>query len=88
MKLSIAVALGDPRNDCCQLHERVRTLNGAFLWVTTAYGAKEGLPMTNFLPVLLWRPSPNFSGRHGMRVDLIVLHDCEGGYEGPFDGSN
>jgi N-acetyl-anhydromuramyl-L-alanine amidase AmpD len=25
---------------------------------------------------------PNFSSRHGARVDLLVLHDCEGGYEG------
>lgn len=38
--------------------------------------------MTNLLPVLLWRPSPNFSSRSGTRVDLLVLHDCEGGYEG------
>ena len=38
--------------------------------------------MTESLPVLLWRPSPNFSSRRGARVDLIVLHDCEGGYEG------
>ena len=38
--------------------------------------------MTEALPVLLWRPSPNFSSRRGTRVDLIVLHDCEGGYEG------
>jgi N-acetyl-anhydromuramyl-L-alanine amidase AmpD len=38
--------------------------------------------MTDFLPPLLWRPSPNFSSRCGTRVDLVVLHDCEGGYEG------
>lgn len=38
--------------------------------------------MTNSLPTLLWRPSPNFSSRRGVRVDLIVLHDCEGGYAG------
>jgi N-acetyl-anhydromuramyl-L-alanine amidase AmpD len=38
--------------------------------------------MTDFLPTLLWRPSPNFSNRRGARVDLIVLHDCEGGYDG------
>jgi N-acetyl-anhydromuramyl-L-alanine amidase AmpD len=38
--------------------------------------------MTPFLPTLLWRPSPNFSSRRGTRVDLIVLHDCEGGYDG------
>jgi N-acetyl-anhydromuramyl-L-alanine amidase AmpD len=38
--------------------------------------------MTEFLPTLLWKPSPNFSSRRGTRVDLIVLHDCEGGYEG------
>ena len=36
----------------------------------------------NLLPTLLWRPSPNFSNRRGARVDLIVLHDCEGGYDG------
>jgi hypothetical protein len=33
------------------------------------------------LPKLLWRPSPNFSAR-AARVDLLVLHDCEGGYAG------
>jgi len=38
--------------------------------------------MTSLLPTLLWRPSPNFSSRHGARVDLIVLHDCEGEYNG------
>jgi N-acetyl-anhydromuramyl-L-alanine amidase AmpD len=38
--------------------------------------------MTEFLPTLLWRPSPNFSSRRGTRVDLLVLHDREGGYEG------
>jgi hypothetical protein len=38
--------------------------------------------MMEFLPTLLWRPSPNFSSRRGTRVDLLVLHDCEGGYEG------
>jgi len=38
--------------------------------------------MTELLPALLWRPSPNFSSRRGARVDLLVLHDCEGGYEG------
>ena len=38
--------------------------------------------MTELLPTLLWKPSPNFSSRRGTRVDLIVLHDCEGSYEG------
>jgi Putative peptidoglycan binding domain/N-acetylmuramoyl-L-alanine amidase len=38
--------------------------------------------MTEFLRTLLWKPSPNFSSRRGTRVDLLVLHDCEGGYEG------
>jgi N-acetyl-anhydromuramyl-L-alanine amidase AmpD len=38
--------------------------------------------MTDFLPPLLWKPSPNFSSRSGARVDLIVLHDCEGSYHG------
>jgi N-acetylmuramoyl-L-alanine amidase len=35
--------------------------------------------MTDFLPPLLWKASPNFSAR-GARVDLLILHDCEGGY--------
>jgi hypothetical protein len=34
------------------------------------------------LPPLKWAPSPNFSTRHGARVDLLVLHDTEGGYAG------
>ena len=34
------------------------------------------------LPVLKWKPSPNFNSRHGARVDLLVLHDTEGSYEG------
>ncbi len=38
--------------------------------------------MADFLPNLVWKSSPNFSSRRGARVDLIVLHDCEGGYEG------
>jgi N-acetylmuramoyl-L-alanine amidase len=33
------------------------------------------------LPALVWKPSPNFSRRIA-RVDLIVLHDCQGGYAG------
>ena len=39
--------------------------------------------MREFLPTLLWRPSPNFSSRPGTRVDLRVSHDCEGGYDAP-----
>ena len=38
--------------------------------------------MTIALPALKWTPSPNFSSRHGARVDLLVLHDMEGGYAG------
>lgn len=34
------------------------------------------------LPPLKQRPSPNFSSRHGAPVNLIVVHDTEGGYEG------
>ena len=34
------------------------------------------------LPVLRWEPSPNFSARHGTRVDLLVVHDTEGNYAG------
>jgi hypothetical protein len=33
------------------------------------------------LPKLLWKPSPNFSLR-GARVSMVVVHDCEGSYEG------
>jgi hypothetical protein len=43
---------------------------------------RKVLRMTEFLPTLLWRRSPNFSNRRGTRVDFLVLHDCEGGYEG------
>jgi N-acetyl-anhydromuramyl-L-alanine amidase AmpD len=38
--------------------------------------------MSDSLPTLLWKPSPNYSSRRGTRVDLIVLHDSEGRYEG------
>jgi N-acetylmuramoyl-L-alanine amidase CwlA len=42
--------------------------------------------MTNWsplqLPPLRQRPSPNFSERAGNRIDLIVIHDTEGGYDG------
>lgn len=34
------------------------------------------------LPPLRWTPSPNYSGRNGVKIDLIVAHDCEGSYEG------
>lgn len=35
------------------------------------------------LPKIKWAPSPNFSERDkGTKVDLIVLHDTEGGYKG------
>ena len=34
------------------------------------------------LPTLKWKPSPNFSSRHGAAVDLAVLHDCQGSYLG------
>lgn len=33
------------------------------------------------LPKLVWKPSPNFSARTS-HIDLIVLHDTEGGYQG------
>lgn len=32
-----------------------------------------------------WVTSPNFSQRNGARVDLIVLHDMEGGYAGSIE---
>jgi len=34
------------------------------------------------LPPLKWTPSPNFSGRNGTKIDLVVVHDCEGSYAG------
>ena len=34
------------------------------------------------LPPLKWVTSPNFSGRNGQKIDLIVAHDCEGSYQG------
>jgi hypothetical protein len=34
------------------------------------------------LPPLKQIPSPNFSERAGSRIDLIVIHDTEGGYLG------
>jgi hypothetical protein len=43
---------------------------------------KSEAHVTDYLPPLVWKASPNFSSRGGARVDLIVLHDCEGGYEG------
>lgn len=37
--------------------------------------------MTQSLPALKWVPSPNYSNRTA-KVDLIVVHDCEGSYAG------
>jgi hypothetical protein len=34
------------------------------------------------LPPLVWKPSPNFSTRHGARVDLLVWHETAGSYRG------
>jgi N-acetylmuramoyl-L-alanine amidase-like protein/putative peptidoglycan binding protein len=34
------------------------------------------------LPPLKWTASPNCSGRGGQKVDLVVVHDCEGSYAG------
>ena len=35
-----------------------------------------------FLPALKWVASPNKSSRNGQKIDLIVVHDCEGSYAG------
>jgi hypothetical protein len=40
--------------------------------------------VTEFLPPLLWKASPNFSARNA-RVDLLILHDCQGSYVGSID---
>lgn len=34
------------------------------------------------LPALRSVPSPNFSSRNGRKIDLVVIHDCEGNYQG------
>jgi peptidoglycan hydrolase-like protein with peptidoglycan-binding domain len=34
------------------------------------------------LPKLNWITSPNFSGRNGQKIDLVVAHDCEGSWAG------
>lgn len=31
---------------------------------------------------VVWRPSPNFNSRSGSRVEMVVIHTCEGGYSG------
>ena len=38
--------------------------------------------MTFKMPVLTWVASPNYSSRGGQRVRLIVVHDCEGSFNG------
>jgi N-acetyl-anhydromuramyl-L-alanine amidase AmpD len=44
---------------------------------------EDRLPTPIVLPPLKWKPSPNFSERtRGLGIDLIVVHDTEGGYEG------
>jgi N-acetyl-anhydromuramyl-L-alanine amidase AmpD len=45
----------------------------------TGNSARECAAM--ILPTLKWRTSPNFGAR-STAVDLIVLHDTEGGYQG------
>ncbi len=37
------------------------------------------------LPRLLFKASPNFSSRGGQKVTMVVLHDCEGSYDGSID---
>lgn len=31
---------------------------------------------------VLWRPSPNHSSRNGSRVEMVIIHTCEGSYSG------
>ena len=38
--------------------------------------------MTDYLPPLLWKPSPNFNSRGGCVIDQIIIHDMEGGFTG------
>jgi hypothetical protein len=43
--------------------------------------------MMEFLPTLVWKPSPDFSSRRGVRVDLLALHDCRVVTRAPSVGS-
>ncbi len=36
----------------------------------------QGLGAAN----VVWRPSPNHSSRRGSKVELVIIHTCEGGY--------
>ena len=38
--------------------------------------------MTDYLPALVWAPSPNFNSRGGCKVDQIIIHDMEGSFSG------
>ena len=40
------------------------------------------MPTPIVLPALHFTQSPNFSSRHGQAVRLIVVHDCEGSFNG------
>jgi N-acetyl-anhydromuramyl-L-alanine amidase AmpD len=30
----------------------------------------------------IWRPSPNFNSRNGVKPSMVIIHTCEGGYAG------
>ena len=34
--------------------------------------------MTDYLPPLIWTPSPNFNSRGGVKIDQVIIHDEEG----------
>jgi N-acetylmuramoyl-L-alanine amidase-like protein len=38
--------------------------------------------MTDFLPPLLWAPSPNLNSRGGCKIDQIIIHYMEGSFGG------
>jgi hypothetical protein len=40
------------------------------------------MPTPAVLPPLIWRPSPNYSSRHGVATDLLVWHETAGPYAG------
>jgi N-acetyl-anhydromuramyl-L-alanine amidase AmpD len=40
------------------------------------------MPTPLVLPALHFTQSPNFSSRHGQAIRLIVVHDCEGSFDG------
>jgi hypothetical protein len=39
------------------------------------------IPLADGPPAVTWVASPNFNEGRGAKIDLIVIHDCEGGFD-------